>query len=116
MNKRHLQILCAVLVLIGVVVTGYRWLALEFPLTPRETTPTWRIEARITFEARGVPTKATLMVPQSSPGLTLFDESLFLLWSKNLKHQRFHLFKGNYFTCCVFKLSEKTQLGNLADF
>lgn len=75
MNKRHLYILCGVLVAFGIAVTLYRVLVLEFPVAPRETTPTWRIEARVTFEARGVPVKATLMVPQPGPGLTLFDES-----------------------------------------
>jgi len=74
-NKRHLHILCGLLVLIGVAMTLYRAYVLEFPLTPRETTATWRIETRLTFEARGGPAKATLMIPRTSPGLTLFDES-----------------------------------------
>ena len=40
MNKKHLYILCGLLVLIGVAVTAYRSLVLEFPLTPNETTST----------------------------------------------------------------------------
>jgi len=75
MKKRHLYILCSLLVFIGVAVTVYRAVVLEFPLTPREKQEIWRLETRITFEAHGAPTKATLMVPQSAPGLTLFDES-----------------------------------------
>jgi len=75
MNKRHLYILCAALILLGIGVTAYRAIVLEFPLTPRETQDIWRLEARVTFEARGAPAKATLMVPRSEPGLTLFDES-----------------------------------------
>jgi len=75
MSKRHLYILCGLLVLVGVGMTVYRAFVLEFPVIPRETSATWRIEARVTFEARGLPTKATLMVPRTGPGLTLFDES-----------------------------------------
>ena len=75
MNKRHLHILCGLLVLIGAAMTLYRAFVLEFPVIPRETSATWRLETRITFEARGGPTKATLMVPRAGPGLTLFDES-----------------------------------------
>jgi hypothetical protein len=74
-NKKHLYILCGMLVLIGMVVTGYRWLVLEFPLTPRETTPTWRVEAKFEFDTNKAPVKLTVMVPQSEPGLTLFNES-----------------------------------------
>ena len=43
MNRKHLYILCGLLVLIGGVLTLYRALILEFPLTPRETTATWRV-------------------------------------------------------------------------
>jgi hypothetical protein len=75
MNKRHLCILCGLLVLIGVSMTAYRWLALDFPLTPDEKTATWRLEARVEFEAKGVPAKLTVMVPRSEPGLALFNES-----------------------------------------
>lgn len=75
MNKKHLYILCGLLVLIGVVVTAYRALILEFPLTPNETTATWRIETRLEIETRGAPVKVSMMVPQSQPGLTLYNES-----------------------------------------
>ena len=75
MNKKHLHILCGLLVFVGVAMTVYRAFFLEFPLLPRETQSTWRVEARVTFEARGAPVKATLMVPRTGPGLTLFDES-----------------------------------------
>jgi hypothetical protein len=75
MNKKHLYILCGLLVLIGVAVTAYRSLVLEFPLTPNETTSTWRIETRLEFEAKGTPVRVAMMVPRSEPGLTLFNES-----------------------------------------
>ena len=75
MNKKHLYILCGLLVLIGVAVTAYRSLVLEFPLSPNETTPTWRIETRLEFEAKSAPVRIVMMVPGSEPGLTLFNES-----------------------------------------
>ena len=75
MNRKHLYILCSLLVLLGIAGTIYRALILEFPLTPNETMPTWRIETRLEFETKGAPVKITMMVPQSQPGLTLFNES-----------------------------------------
>lgn len=75
MNNKHLYILCGLLIFIGIVMTGYRWLVLEFPLTPHETTATWRIEARISFQAHDGPAKLTLMLPRTGPDLTLFDET-----------------------------------------
>ena len=75
MNKNHLYFLCGLLVLIGTALTVYRAVVLEFPLTSREKQLTWRVEASVKFEAHGGPTKATLMVPRTGPGLTLFDES-----------------------------------------
>ncbi|MFT5487545.1 MAG: hypothetical protein ACI9JL_004569 [Paracoccaceae bacterium] len=75
MNRKHLYILCGLLVLIGVSVTAYRSLVLEFPLLPNETTATWRIETRLEFEAKGAPVRVAMMVPKSEPGLTLFNES-----------------------------------------
>ena len=75
MNKKHLYILCALLVIAGTAITAYRWLVLEFPLSPRETTPTWRVETRIEFDARNAPAKLTLRIPKSEPGLTVLNES-----------------------------------------
>ena len=75
MNKKHLYVLCLLLAVIGVGMTIYRAWILEFPITPRETTETWRIEARISFEAQNKPVKVSLMVPQSVPTLTLFDQN-----------------------------------------
>ena len=75
MNKKHLYILCGLLVLVGITATIYRALVLEFPLTPNETTPTWRIETRLEIEAKGNPVRISMMLPSSQPGLTLYNES-----------------------------------------
>ena len=45
MNRKHLYILCGLLVLIGCVLTLYRALILEFPFTPQETTATCSTKA-----------------------------------------------------------------------
>ncbi len=74
MSRRHLTILCSVLVLAGLVVTVYRWLVLDFPLLPQERASTWRVEVQISFEAKGAPVKAALMLPQNRIGMTLLDE------------------------------------------
>ncbi len=75
MSKKHLYILCGLLILIGVALTAYRAIVLEFPTSPQETTATWRIETRLEFEARNAPVRMVLMLPRSEPGLTLFNES-----------------------------------------
>lgn len=75
MTKKHLYILCGLLVLVGIAGTVYRSMVLEFPLTPNETTATWRIETRLEFETKGAPVRVSMMVPQSQPGLTLYNES-----------------------------------------
>jgi hypothetical protein len=75
MNKKHLYILTAALAIIGAGVLAYRAFVLEFPLTPRETTETWRVEARVAFEGRDAPARLELMLPKSVPGLTVFDQS-----------------------------------------
>jgi len=90
MNKKHLYILTAVLALIGGGVLAYRAIVLEFPLTPRESTETWRVEARIEFEGRGKPARVELKLPTSVPTLTVFES-----WKieRQVQHPRRRRFK-----------------------
>ena len=74
MKQKHVFILCLFVFLLGLGLTGYRWLELNFPLLPDETAPTWRIEIQATFEAKGAPVKASLMLPQETTGISILDE------------------------------------------
>lgn len=53
MNKKHLYILCGLLVLVGVSMTAYRWLALDFPLTPTAGMPRWCAGLKSTMKIPG---------------------------------------------------------------
>jgi hypothetical protein len=47
MNKKHLYVLCGLLVLPGIAAALFSALLPEFSPAPDETTPTWRIETRL---------------------------------------------------------------------
>ena len=65
MGKKHLYVLCSILVIIGVAVTSYRMFVLDFPALPDQTSETWRIETKIEFDAAGKQVKLDLQTPQS---------------------------------------------------
>ncbi|MGB0631819.1 MAG: UUP1 family membrane protein [Alphaproteobacteria bacterium] len=65
MGKKHLYILCSVLVVIGVAVTAYRMFVLDFPALPEQTSEIWRIETKIEFDASGKQVKLDLQTPQN---------------------------------------------------
>ena len=75
MGRRHLYILALVLTLIGGGLFLYKWLVLEFPVTPGENTAIWRIETRLQFVAGGGPAKVTLQIPQNSPQFTVISQN-----------------------------------------
>ena len=65
MGKKHLYILCTLLVLIGGAVTAYRMFVLEFPALPDQTSEIWRIETKVEFDASGRQVKLGLKTPQN---------------------------------------------------
>ena len=75
MGHRHLYILAAVLTLIGGGLFLYKWLVLEFPVTPGESTAIWRVETRLQFVAAGGPLKVTLHIPQNTPQFTVISQN-----------------------------------------
>lgn len=74
MRNRHLKILSAALLVLGLGVFAYRVLALGLPLRPDETVPVWTVEARMRFSPPGGPVKAGLRIPSQPPGFELLDE------------------------------------------
>ena len=60
---------------LGWVLFLYKVFALGFPLLPGVTADLWRIEARVTFQAKNVPVKVTVQIPHNMPRFLLMDES-----------------------------------------
>jgi transglutaminase-like putative cysteine protease len=75
MNRLHVPLLAATLLAGGCGLAAYKWLALGYPIQPSATVDTWVIEARLSFEATGGATKASLLIPHNPPGFTLLDEN-----------------------------------------
>jgi len=75
MSRRHLLVLCLGLALLGFATFAYKVVGLEFPVRPAEQSETWRVEARITFEAHGAPAKVSLRVPQSAGNLVVVEQN-----------------------------------------
>lgn len=75
MSRLHVPLLAATLLAAGCGLAAYKWLVLGYPVQPSETVDTWVIEARLSFEATGGATKASLLIPRSPPGFTVLDEN-----------------------------------------
>lgn len=75
MNKIHLFVVVLLLMTVGWVVFAYKAFVLHFPLRPHATSNVWNIEAGVSFEAQGKPTKVALFIPKSTSRLAVLDES-----------------------------------------
>jgi len=75
MNRRHLYILCALLVAVGGLVFLFKAQVLGFPMAPDARTEIWRVDVRVKFEGDGRPVKVTLQVPRSSDEYALIDQT-----------------------------------------
>ena len=47
---------------------------LSIPLDPSAEATVWDVEARVTFQGRGLPAKVTLALPDSPRGVAVLDE------------------------------------------
>jgi hypothetical protein len=74
LKNLHLKILAALLITAGIGTFLYRHLELGFPLVPSGQTGLWKVGARISFDARGGPVKATFYVPYIPPNFVILDE------------------------------------------
>jgi hypothetical protein len=75
MNNRHIYLLSAALVVLGLALFVYKARVLGFPLSPQEETQIWNIEAAVRFEPGPAAVKATLRIPSLTPGYALLDEN-----------------------------------------
>jgi len=63
-----------VLIIIGLAVFFYKWVQLDFPLVADKKTEAWTVQARLSFDANRRNIKATLNIPNVTPGYTQLDE------------------------------------------
>ncbi|MFC4308346.1 inactive transglutaminase family protein [Steroidobacter flavus] len=75
MNNRHIYVLSAVLALIGLALFAYKSQVLGFPLQPQEQTRVWTVEAAVRFDPGPAAVKATLRIPNLTPGFSILDEN-----------------------------------------
>ena len=62
------------LILLGLLITAYKVYELGLPLTPKQSTDVWTVQAQVAFEGTGGPAKLSLYVPDNTPGFMLLDE------------------------------------------
>jgi hypothetical protein len=73
-NNRHLYILAALLICVGLGVFLYKTLRLDFPLSAEMASDAWEVEVKVEFEAHGDPVRAELRVPASRTSLPILNE------------------------------------------
>ena len=72
----HLKILIAVLVSLGVLITGYQIYFLDIPVTEDETDDIWSLDAKVEFRAvPGTPIKAQFFIPPLDQEYVSLNES-----------------------------------------
>ncbi|MGB7387160.1 MAG: inactive transglutaminase family protein [Pseudomonas neustonica] len=72
----HLKILIAVLVSLGILITGYQIYFLDIPVTEDETDDIWSLDAKVEFRASpGTPLKAQFYIPPLNQEYVSLNES-----------------------------------------
>ncbi len=74
MKDLHIRVLVLILCASAIALVSWKVTVLELPLTPSAEATAWNVEARIDFEARGVPATIEFFVPQDPPNFTVIDE------------------------------------------
>ncbi len=75
MSRVPFYLLVGSLLLLGIVATVYRHVALEVPWSPGAQRHIWEVEAQVNFVADGGPVKASLALPMHQRGFRLLTEN-----------------------------------------
>ncbi len=75
MKQRYVNVLAALLTVIGLSVFWYKWQVLGFPIGQNREKPVWTIEAAIHFDSGPGTIKAQLHVPTLTPGFRMLNEN-----------------------------------------
>ena len=73
-STTHFRLIVGALFLIGISLFLYRWLALEYPVTPDAKTEIWRVEVQIDLENRKRQGLVTLQVPPTDENYRVISE------------------------------------------
>lgn len=73
--RGHVIVLALLLIALGMSLFAYKVIQLGLPLSPNVESDIWTVEARISFEGRGGPVKATMRIPNSPPGFGILSEN-----------------------------------------
>ena len=74
MNRIIVKAWALGLSLVGVTLCAYKAFELGLPLTPKQDTDVWTLQAQATFTGYGGPAKLSLDIPQHTPGFVILDE------------------------------------------
>ena len=74
MHKLAIRLWSIFFIAIGLAIFAHKVLQLGIPITQDETAETWTIQARLTFIGNGKNIKASLSVPNVTPGYIKVDE------------------------------------------
>ena len=74
MHKIAVHFWSIVFIVLGLAILAHKIFQLGMPITPDETVQTWTIQARLSFNGKGKNIKASLAVPNITPGYLKIDE------------------------------------------
>ncbi len=74
-SRMPLYLLISLLIVIGFSLTVYRHQVYGVPWTMGQKHQVWEVEARVEFEASGLPVKVSLAAPDTQKGFTLINEN-----------------------------------------
>jgi len=73
-TKTQLRVIIFLLIVVGLGAAVYKNQVLGFSFFPQEKVDTWTIEAKITFEGEGGPSKVTLHKPDSTVNIAVISQ------------------------------------------
>lgn len=74
MNRLVVKAWALGLAIIGLLLGAYKAFELGLPLTPKQDTDVWTLQAQATFTGNGGPAKLALDIPKHTPGFIVLDE------------------------------------------
>lgn len=74
MTNRYVLVLAGILTAIALATFVYKWRVLGFPLTDKQTTPTWTVETTVRFQSGPGSIRVALQIPTLTPGFATLDE------------------------------------------
>ena len=74
MHKLAVRFWSIVFIAIGLAIFAHKVFQLGIPITPDATTETWTIQARLAFTGNGKNIKASMSIPNITPGYIKIDE------------------------------------------